>query len=397
MSKRAARAARFSLKWFFLGCLGIGVALGLIGRHYVQKRLEKQRQERRLAAIPILNGEGHVEFRGDRVAKVHTREDKIDPRWSAALADVPDIEVLDVTYSGFSDDDARHLSGLRQAKGIIANRTDLTDAALVHLRNMHDLETLELRDTAITGTGFSHLAHLPRLRKVMLTGTVVDDSGLAALGRVTSLEELIVSGAPIRGSGLRYLTGLPRIRSLTLLMPTLDEVAGLEEFDQIGRLSLTGHGLCKRHIDQIAGMSGLLQLSLTTKRFDKPLLRELAHFGHLEYIQLFASQPFDESQPRIRWDDVDWLSQQLPNTDVEYHLVTDGMKLHPTRALAPLCNQQWSFRNGVESRFQTGRDDQIKARRTPSAHFAAEVRIQAVFSSRIESSAVSNVGSTAGD
>lgn len=390
MSGRFKLSFRVSLKWFFLACLGIGVGFGLVGRHYVQQRLEKERHERRLAALPILEEGWVVQFRGDQVVEIVRKHKVIDPRWSAALADVPEIEALHVFQSGFADQDARHLAGLRNMKEILAYRTPLTDAALIHLRRMHELETLDLRETAITGVGFRHLAHLPKLKKVDLRGTSVNDAGLAAISRVASLEEVDLRGTQICGSGVRHLKGLTKIRMLQLFMPMLDEVAGLEELDQIESLDLVGPGLNKRHIDQIVGMESLRGLHISMPRFDRPLIGELARLGKLDGISLNAFQPVDDPQPRIRWEDVVWLSEQLPDTDVKFHLdfYSEKATFHPQ--LFHLCRQWFIFRGGVrvdgvwakaQQKHSTGRDrvgpgDGEQASTAQPTRITGHIRIQ---------------------
>ena len=91
----------------------------------------------------------------------------------------------------------------------------LTDAGLEHLRPLTGLEELELAETELTDAGLGPILELHRLESLTLHGPVTD-RGLGRLASLGNLRGLWLSGSKVTDSGLVHLISLPHLESLGL-------------------------------------------------------------------------------------------------------------------------------------------------------------------------------------
>ena len=74
-----------------------------------------------------------------------------------------------------------HLKDMADLKMLLLSRTRVTDAGLVYLKALSNLETLTLNSTQITDVGLVHLKVMTNLQKLYLSFTQVTDAGIAEL------------------------------------------------------------------------------------------------------------------------------------------------------------------------------------------------------------------------
>jgi hypothetical protein len=118
-------------------------------------------------------------------------------------------------------------------------RPELTDAAMIHLRNLDGLEELDLGYSGVTDAGLASIESLSKLRSLYLYGTKVTDAGLRQLrhtsqmeclvlsplntdaslecvAKMTSLNTLNLNGTRVTDRGLVHLNGLRNLRDVML-------------------------------------------------------------------------------------------------------------------------------------------------------------------------------------
>jgi len=88
--------------------------------------------------------------------------------------------------------------------GLSIHGTLITDAGLVHLKEMTSLKVLAFPDQ-ITGAGLVHLKRLTNLESLYLGGTKITDAGLVDLKGLTNLERLSLDGTQITDAGVAEL------------------------------------------------------------------------------------------------------------------------------------------------------------------------------------------------
>ena len=73
------------------------------------------------------------------------------------------------------------------------DNTQVTDAGLIHLKELTNLEMLSLYYSQVTDEGLVHLTGLANLNYLNLTETKITDKGLVHLKGMTNLQELYLS------------------------------------------------------------------------------------------------------------------------------------------------------------------------------------------------------------
>jgi len=156
------------------------------------------------------------------------------------LAQLPDLEELNLGNPAVTGADVRALRGLPKLRGLslmgapagddalvvmktlpalrILNivGTKVTDAGLAHLRDLTALEYLGLKGTAVTDAGLAALTNLTGLEILNLADTNVTDAGLAHVGRLTGLKGLNIAGTKVSDAGLVQLKGIPKLTKLNV-------------------------------------------------------------------------------------------------------------------------------------------------------------------------------------
>ncbi|HYT90208.1 MAG TPA: hypothetical protein VEL76_15985 [Gemmataceae bacterium] len=110
-------------------------------------------------------------------------------------------------------------------------RIAITDAILARVAELTQLESLDLGGDKVTDAGLGHLKGLTRLESLLVGGAAITDTGLAHLKGFTRLRWLTLDDVPITDSGLVHLQGLTRLRWLHLTKTNVTDagVARLKE------------------------------------------------------------------------------------------------------------------------------------------------------------------------
>lgn len=117
------------------------------------------------------------------------------------------------------------------------DKTNVTDADLVHLKGLTSLDQLFLNSTNISDAGLVHLKGLTKLSVLWLRETKITDAGLVNLKGMTKLDGLNISYTQITDAGLVHLKGLPFLMSLYLSDTKVSD-ASLKKFHTIWLRSL---------------------------------------------------------------------------------------------------------------------------------------------------------------
>jgi len=86
--------------------------------------------------------------------------------------------------------------------------SEVTDAALEHIRWWPDIKVLRLDQTQVTDAGLEHLKGLSQLQRLSLDGTQVTDAGLEHLKGLSQLQKLCLK-SPSKGWLQSRIGGLP--------------------------------------------------------------------------------------------------------------------------------------------------------------------------------------------
>ena len=187
-------------------------------------------------------------------------------------------EITHLTLSnGATNNSLRVLSDLDNLQSLGLNRTQVTDAGLVHLKAMTNLQRLGLDNTKVTDAGLMHLKGMTNLRVldlysaqghmgVRLGHWEITDAGLVHIKGMTKLQELDLRGTKVTDAGLVHLKGM-NLKLLGIPGPATTDL-GLKNYMAACAASRTTLGLSNWKISDaglmhLKGLTNLKSLDLS--------------------------------------------------------------------------------------------------------------------------------------
>jgi hypothetical protein len=163
-----------------------------------------------------------------------------------ALAELPELEALNLRFAGVDRDEAAESSEdpftfprFPRLRALNLYESGYAGAGLEKLEN---LEVLCLSGNDVFGDqGALNLQNLKKLRLLYLSYTNVTDAGLESLSKLDKLEELSLSFTKITDRGTRSLTALKNLKKLDLHSTGVTD-RGLEQLKSLKKLQM----LCLR-------------------------------------------------------------------------------------------------------------------------------------------------------
>jgi WD40 repeat protein/Leucine-rich repeat (LRR) protein len=193
--------------------------------------------------------------------------------------------------AGWGDGGLDHIAGLTKMEKLNAHYANITDAGLVHLKEMTAMRSLLLgRNAELRGEGLRHLLGMTELRDLSLFSCPVSDKALEYVGKFSHLEHLNLSNTPVSDAGLTRLAGLSAVK--TFSVRGCKSVRGpglkaLEHWKGVTRLDLEGTGVTDSGLEQIKGWTQLENISLPEATTDAGLVH-LAGLTNLRHISKYT-------------------------------------------------------------------------------------------------------------
>ena len=192
----------------------------------------------------------------------------------------------------------------------------VTDAGLVHLKDLRRLRMLVLDSTSVTDAGLANLEGLTTLDWLSLNNTRVTDAGLAHLKGLIHLEELQLAYTPVTDAGLVYLEGLSMLHGLDLHRTRVTD-AGLVHLKGLAKLQSVNLGETK--VTYAGGVKDL----------QKALANCTILFGSPAHASVPAKRSPDESLVRLLV--VDAVQKDLGLTADQIEKISDSVRVGQTR------------------------------------------------------------------
>ncbi len=196
-------------------------------------------------------------------------ERSIGPRWLAKRlgAHAKLLERADIVRpSGGSDDaDMALLEHLRHVRTLhIRCNFHMTDAGMMHLKNLKQLDELSISYAHVTDEGLKVLEELPRLRVLMLSEVHVTGEGFRYLHGANMLEDLEF-GAGQRKISLAAVSDIPRLRCLSLQYSDLtdSDFSKLGQLPHLQELDLTSTDISDASVPTLLTLHALKYLDIT--------------------------------------------------------------------------------------------------------------------------------------
>lgn len=99
------------------------------------------------------------------------------------LKKMPKMTNLNLQSTGVTDEGLAGIKDLTQLKSLMLPEK-ISDAGLVHVKNLKDLESLNVYHSTVTDAGLVHFEGLTRLRDLDVGETKVTDAGVSKLKKV---------------------------------------------------------------------------------------------------------------------------------------------------------------------------------------------------------------------
>lgn len=180
---------------------------------------------------------------------------------------------LDLRNTKVTDEGLRHLRGMSNLQQLVLGNDDLrrfpdihrptspiSDAGLVHLRELPQLMNLNLSGLPITDAGLAAMGDLPNLGGLYLSRTKVQGLNLGRLKSLPKLAALYLDGSQVTDRGLSRLAGASNLQLLSLngLPLTAEGLKPLKALPRLRQLEITGCGLLDEEVeDLLISMPGL--------------------------------------------------------------------------------------------------------------------------------------------
>jgi Leucine-rich repeat (LRR) protein len=174
----------------------------------------------------------------------------------------------------------------------------IDDNGLAGIKDVTGLEVLRLEGTKISDAGMVHLRNLTRLKVLGLSQGVTDD-GLAKLRDLSQLEEFYLSGTFISGSGLRNVnlgTSLRIVHAPRTAFGTAG-IARLSAHKNLEEVDLTDAQVSDKTVGSLKGLGKLRSLTLNHNMISDVGVRQLTGLHGLEELMLGGTQITDDCLP----------------------------------------------------------------------------------------------------
>lgn len=166
------------------------------------------------------------------------------------IGTLPQLSELTLQFTEFSNDELRHLVGLKKLEKVDLKWTTISDEGLAHLAQIPSIRSLKLnkshppnpapnaRSSQISDRGLAHIAKLPDLEKLIIWGADISDRGLEDISKCGDLKVLWLCDTNIDGDGLKHLGGLRQLERLDLCgtRVTAASLEPLKEMPSLGSL-----------------------------------------------------------------------------------------------------------------------------------------------------------------
>jgi hypothetical protein len=225
-----------------------------------------------------------------RVTAVNLRGSWINDAEMVHLAELPDLEKLDLSHTRISDEGLLHLKSAPKINDLNLYYSEwITDQGMAAIRGWKHLKRLNVRGTRISDATLEIVSHMSGLEALDIANTAVTDNGLDHLITLVNLKELSLGRGRLTNSALEMLRMFPALTYLDL------SGARPEPPDMANRRRNAGAGIPQESLRAMAELKELRVLKLGYSSITGPGLRTLASLERVEKLGLEGCHRIDDS------------------------------------------------------------------------------------------------------
>src|SRR5215472_3764149 len=145
-----------------------------------------------------------------RVTAVNLRGSWINDAEMLHLAELPDLEKLDLSHTRITDEGLLHLKSAPKINDLNLYYSEwITDQGMAAIRGWKHLKRLNVRGTRISDATLEIVSHMSRLEALDIANTAVTDNGLDHLITLVNLKELSLGRGRLGNTALEMLRMFP--------------------------------------------------------------------------------------------------------------------------------------------------------------------------------------------
>jgi serine/threonine protein kinase/Leucine-rich repeat (LRR) protein len=212
-------------------------------------------------------------------------------------------EIHVVRNDRIANDDLEVLSGLPSLRAIgLLDTPRVTDAGVVHLRDLRGLNVLNLVGANLTDACLDSIEAMPGLNELFLGVTQVSDAGLARLRGLSQLTLLDVGKTRVTDAGTVYLRELTRLRTLGLNDNKVSDIglANIKVLSRLRSLTLANTQVTSVGLEHLADLTELETLVLNGTNVTDAGLDHLKKLVRLRAIGLAHTAVTDAGLAALR-------------------------------------------------------------------------------------------------
>lgn len=134
----------------------------------------------------------------------------------AALARLRHVQILSVSGTRVTDAGMVHIRDMTDLRRLGIARTKIGDHGLACAANCKQLEWLGAEESAITSAGLAYLADKQRMHTILVSRTRVGDEGIAYIQNLWRMQDLFIDDTQVTDAGLAYLKAMKRLNNLLI-------------------------------------------------------------------------------------------------------------------------------------------------------------------------------------
>jgi thiol-disulfide isomerase/thioredoxin/Leucine-rich repeat (LRR) protein len=210
----------------------------------------------------------------------------IAPESLAHLAQLPQLEELNISGSALTDHSVKHLASIESLQSVWIQHAPITDAGLAEIAMLPRLSRLVLSSKGITWAGLNSLAKCSSLSRLDISQIGSDPTTLEPLAMLKGLTWLSLPEADFAASDYSHLSGLKRLKQLEIGGRIDDEgVRQLRELHDLAHLHIGNADLSNEGLRHLVGLANLRELTVGG-RFTDDGLSYLATMKSLRQLDI---------------------------------------------------------------------------------------------------------------
>jgi hypothetical protein len=225
------------------------------------------------------------------------------------LAELPELQKLDLSHTRISDEGMLHLKNAPKIRDLNLFYSEwITDQGMTAIRDWKHLKRLNLRGTRVSDGTMAIVSRMTGLEALDIAHTPVTDNGLDQLITLVQLKELAIGGGRRSGDALAMLRMLPTLTHLDLsgarpAPPDMGNRRGgggtfpeeaaraIAELKDLRVLKLGHSSINAQGLKILAALGKLEKLGIEgCRRVDDTAIPELTNWKSLKYLDLQETQ-----------------------------------------------------------------------------------------------------------